>query len=360
MFLPPNCRLLCCWLILLLGLSAATQAEQLDGLYDVTVAVNSQSQRDLNKAGKVALLEVFTRVTGSDEWVNTPALDDASRNAKRYLKKYSYSRQDDEEGAEQLLVTLEFEEGLVNQVLRNAGLPIWSANRPSVLLLWVVLDKGQRSIVSAASQPELVAALQRHATRRGVVIKLPLMDLEDNIAVSANDLWNMDIQRAHIAAQRYGADSLLVGRASHLTNGKWLGNWQYRLNENDIAIDSSGDDVDSYIAAAIDAVARQQASAYAIAPVRIAEQGVLMRLENIKDFRDYARVISYLEALAAIQHANVVAIEGDEIIVQLTAEGQLSQLRQALALDNVLIEQLMPAQSAYDLSLNYRWPNKEK
>jgi hypothetical protein len=98
---------------------------------------------------------------------------------------------------------------------------------------------------------------------------------------------------------------------------------------------------------------------YAIAPVDISEGGLLMRLTGVADFKDYARAITYLEGVAAIRHANVVQIEGNEIIVRLIADGLLPQLQQSLALDN----RLLPAAGGdaayagkYPIVLDYQWP----
>ena len=75
---------------------------------------------------------------------------------------------------------------------------------------------------------------------------------------------------------------------------------------------------------------------------------------------DYARAISYLENVAAIRHANVIDIQGSEIIVRLVADGLLPQLEQAFALDKRLQPMLSGAyQGEYSVVLDYRWPNGE-
>ena len=72
----------------------------------------------------------------------------------------------------------------------------------------------------------------------------------------------------------------------------------------------------------------------------------------------YARAIRYLESVSAIRHANVIKIEGDVIIIRLIADGSLSQLKQAIALDKkLLLVEKINDQPSRRVDLDFRWPS---
>ncbi|MEE8058755.1 MAG: DUF2066 domain-containing protein [Pseudomonadales bacterium] len=360
-------------LLLIIIVVPSTWAEQIDGLYKVAVPVQSQSSKALRKATREGLRTVFVRVSGNSKVITQHTIAEAINHAQHYTKQFHYERvrpthpisvnigrvdgDSLRREKEQLFAVLEFEPALVNQRLREAGLPLWSSNRPTVLVWLVVDDRGKRRFAGVENDLDIVQAITKNALRRGLVLKLPSLDLEDMVAVSPDELWQLNNWRAQAAAERYQADTVLVGRVSHLSNGQWLGSWLYRYDGQRLSFDSDADTIDSYIASGMDQVADLLAAAYAIAPVNIAEGGSLMRLGGISDFTDYARAIAYLEGVSAIHHANVVHIEGDEIIVRLIADGLLSQLEQVFVMD----KHLLPAQGSlyqgeYPIVLDYLWP----
>lgn len=358
-FLPHLALLLSC---LLLG-SGGVVAEQLKGLYEVVVPVESQSSKALRQATAQGLETVFIRVSGRQDSVRHEEIQMALGTAQLYLKQYSYRRdRNSEDGSEQLNLLLEFEQGQVDKQLRLAGLPLWSSNRPSVLV-WLAIEDGDgRRIVGTELSPGVVSSIDYHATRRGLAVKMPLLDLEDTIAISEQALWNLDEQNVAEASRRYQPDTLLLGRANLLSTGVWLGAWRFSFAGRYSEFEVEASNIDTFVAEAMDWVAELLSEQYAIAPVSIAEEGIRMRLTGIQGFTDYARAVSYLESLAAIRHANVVAINGDEIVLRLVAEGQLQQLQQAIARDGRLLPVAtnLMAEAVADeaIVLNYQWPGE--
>ena len=348
--------------ILLVLLSLPSHAEQVSGLYDVAVPVDSQSSKALNWATKDGLKTVFIRVSGKAEIIHQPEITEAVRRASKMTRQFRYEQRTQADGSEALYAVIEFEQQLVDSALRQAGLPLWSSNRPTVLV-WLVIDdaQGRRSIGAERDKP-VVAVITENSRRRGLALKLPSLDLEDMVAVSVDELWQLSSWKAKSAAERYGADTILFGRVTQLTNGEVLGRWHYRYNQQTVEFDGEGSSINDFVAAGLDQVAELLAEQYAVVPVKIADGGVMLRLTGITNFTDYARAINYLESVAAIRHANVVEIEGDQIVVKLVADGSLSQLQQAFALGGRLLPQLAldsDYQGRLLLDLDYRWPATE-
>ncbi len=334
------------------------RAEQIDNLYDVAVPVKSQSTADLRLGTQEALSTAFIRISGNAEVLQNSSIRSAINRATDFTRKFSYRKTQEDNGDEQLWLVIEFEQRLIDQQLRDAGLPLWSSNRPTVLVWLVVDDRDGRRFVGVGRDKDIVKAITDNAQRRGLIVKFPVLDLEDMVALSADELWRLNAWRAQTAAERYQADTLLLGRVSKLSNGEWLGRWLFSYDQQQLEFDGEAESLKVYTGSAIDQVAELLANQYAIAPVKIAEGGVLMRLTGIGSFVDYARAIAYLESVAAIRHANVVDIQGEEIIVRLVADGMLVQLQQAFALGKRLQSQVgRPYQGEYEIALDYHWPD---
>jgi len=329
-------------------------AESVSGLYNTVVGIEAQSDAQLRKAAREGLATVFVRVSGHRSVLNHAEIKQALRSARTYLKQFSYQT-DEKEGVSHLSVVLEFEEALVTKVLRRGGLPIWSADRPTVLV-WLVLDDGDsKQLANPEAYQDLIEQMRSHARRRGLALKLPLMDLEDNLALSAEQLWQLSSLAIAQASQRYQPDSILIGKLSRLTSGQWLGQWQYRFADRKIAFDGAADDLNEFIADGFDEVANLQSDVYAIVPVKTSSDGVIIELTNINGFADYARAVTYLESLAAVEHANLMYLQGDQLIVRLVAEGQLKQLENAIALGKKLKQQTVSIHKDYPVALSYQW-----
>ena len=343
-------------ILLLLFACLTVRAEPVKGLYSVAVDVQSQSDSALGQAAQAGLGEVLVRITGDEKVMANDAAKTIVRNARRYLSQYRYRKVKNDKDKDQLQVVLEFAPSQLEAQLREKGIALWPANRPSVLFWLVVDDKTGRSIADKDNYPEVDIAVNDHSRRRGLAIREPLLDLRDTTLANVKTLWSLDPDVLAPAQKRYRADGVLMGRATVLSNGRWLGRWVYRYGEQTYAFDGDGANADGYVAAVFDKLANLQASQFAIAPQATGDS-VLMQIAGLEQYGDYAAAVSYLQGLAAIGHANVVEMDGDRVVFQLIADGQLSQLRQALALDRRLVPMSEPAGSG--ISLYYQWRGKK-
>ncbi|MDE0191379.1 MAG: DUF2066 domain-containing protein, partial [Gammaproteobacteria bacterium] len=131
------------------GAAGTASAEIVPWLYDVEIVVASQSDADRRRAASAALAEVLTRVTGLREIPFVAQVDEAIRESERYYVRYGFATRDiePEEGGDLVAQThleIHFERGTLLDLLRRTGLPVWSADRPTVLV-WVVLEGGALS-----------------------------------------------------------------------------------------------------------------------------------------------------------------------------------------------------------------------
>ncbi len=86
--------------------------------------------------------------------------------------------------------------------------------------------KGRR-ILPDQSSDGWAAALRTQAQAMGLPVSIPLMDLDDNMAVNATDVWGRFADPILKASQRYGAEMVVLGKLTPdgKEEGKWSIDW---------------------------------------------------------------------------------------------------------------------------------------
>jgi hypothetical protein len=337
---------------LLLLVAVSLRAELVTNLYEVRVPVADRSQAALDSASRQALSQVFVKVTGGDTAAANPTLAVALGKSRSYVQQYAYLR---EVAAEQpLSVRFEFDGQVINDLVAQAGVPLWTANRPSVLVWLVVEDQQGRTFVSMDLASEMAAELASEFDSRGVPSQLPLFDLADSAALSTDQAWRLSAPALLAASQRYGGADILAGRVASLSTGSWLGDWSYlsggRRLDRSVTAGSTGEFIQSGVAL----VAGDMSSRYAVAATRSVSSGVPMVVQGVRNYADYAGIVAWLEGLELIDYANVEQIEGQRILLRLHAQAGAQQLAAIIELN----ERLVPVQQPLsEQGLSYQWQN---
>jgi hypothetical protein len=332
--------------VLLLG-STAGMAVPVTNLYRAEVPVANQGRAALDDAARDALGEVLVKVSGSAEVLDLAAIRQAMARAKDMVQQYNYRRESGE-----LRVLIEFPSELVTELVTSAGAPLWTANRPATLA-WVAVDlaDGRRFLTPAA---ELYPALEQAFDQRGLPLRFPLYDLQDSTALKVDDLWRLNGAALTGATARYGNQHILAGRMSQLSTGRWLGDWSYISDEGRVDRRVEADDAAALAVTGSTLVAEALAARYAVATTATMGGSVLMRVQGITDFRQYRELVSWLESLELVKHANVELMQGDTLTLRLVAQAAAAQLRSTIELNRRL--EVLPYQDP-DIELVYRWLN---
>jgi len=340
---------------LLLSWTSLAGAEVVPNLYQADVPVAEQSAAELRRAARAGLAEVLVRVSGQTDAERNPALASSYADAERYLVQYRYER-NSVPGAQPWVARLSFAGDQSERLLRGAGLPVWSANRPAILVLLAFDDGAGRGLVSEANHPELVTALREQARRRGLALHFPSAGADEQ-AMSVDDVWQLDTAKAQPALERYRADSLLLGRLMQV-GGHWSGEWSLVSGEQNTAADAGGENLSAALGPAFDKMTDALAAQYAIAASGAAPEGVLLRLSGINNFDDYAQALAYLQRQGAIKAVMPLQVSGDEVILRLRIVGSAEQLSRQLALDSRLQPQQALDNAAFAnqaIDMQYRW-----
>ena len=337
------------FLCLLAGMPGA-RAEIVRDLYSAEVPVAGSDQSSLDSASREAMAQVLLKMSGSAETLSLEGIRSEIQSARKYVQQYAFLGG---QGGEPLAARFEFDGTVMTRLLTNAGAPVWTANRPPVLA-WVVLeDASGRRFLGRDSDPELLALLQREFSRRGVPLRFPLFDLADAAALDPDDAWRQDSSALIEASARYGVSDVLAGRLAVLSTGAWVGDWAYLNDTRRLNRTVTANDAQAFLEVAATLVAEDMAARYAVETTsRVASGGVLMQVRGIRDYADYAGVISWLESLELIEHANVERISGELIELRLAAQADAAQLSPIIELN----QRLIPAPIAQTEGvLVYQW-----
>ncbi len=317
-------------------------AELVRNLYQQSELVVSQGDEERRQATSEALASVLVRVTGQPQALNSPVVKAALAKPDGYMEAFRYESgsetlERDGEEVPATTVVLNFSQVSVENLLRQAGLPLWPANRPSVLV-WLVKDDLQagREMVSLQENPELFDVVESEAKERGLPVVLPLMDLEDQVSLNANDLWSLDQGAITEASTRYKPDAILVGRYSQTSSGRWISAWTLLHKQSRQVFDSEGQSDTVLLKEAVNSTSDYLADIYGIRNRGVTSESVVMDIQQVGEFSQYVQLLSYLEGLAVVRELNLLAIEGSQLKVALFMEGDISQLKGALDLDRRL------------------------
>jgi hypothetical protein len=340
--------------ILLIMPLGAVYPVLVDDLYVAEVLVADESPRQLRNGARAGLLQVLVRVSGSLKVEESGLVRSSLRNPAAYYYQYSYETTGQAlllGGSEvnAKILRLHFEPSAIARLLRDANLPIWGSNRPSVLL-WIAVNEGQsRRILGEADSSEVVAVLIDQARQRGLPVTFPILDIEDGSQISTAEVWGAFLERIDGASDRYSPDSVLTARIQSQPGERWSGRWSFRAADAWESLESAGYSADVLVRSMINQLADELAGMFALGSSR---SRILLKIENVESVSQYAAVSRYLEELTPVVSSSIVALDIDIAEFELETEGQYLQLIEIIKLDERL---LLLSKDERNESLRYRW-----
>lgn len=338
-------------IMLLAGLLAGgvgmglAQAVEMEGLYDGEVPVKRQDAEERALAVPQALMQVLGKLTGDAGVAQRPGMAATLKRADAMVQQFQYrplppfGYQSWRDQGYTGLLRVQFAPVAVAEMLRQAKVDAWGKSRPSVLI-WLALDEGMgRYLVTEAANAEAYAFLGAETRRRGLPVLLPMADAEDQKQLTVDDVWNENVAAVlRASVRRYGPDVILIGHASRGANGVWQGRWAM-INGGRIqsAWQSDNMALPAVLAAGVDGVTGRLARlAIDKANGEVADQ-LALRVANVRQLADYARVLKYLKSLPVVSTAAVSEVRGDDLILTLSVHGKREDLQQALTGSTTLL-----------------------
>ena len=352
-------------LVLLLVVAQKLDAVTLENLYQAEVLSESQSDEQRRIDASEGLSQVLMRVSGRSDILQNPVIVAALKTPEQYYSEFSYARVEAVNDAAAALpqpgldplpaetprqvMRIRFAPSLIAKILREADLPVWGSNRPSVLSWMAIDDESGRQVLGEANPSLFAKTLNQAARARGVPLLLPLWDLEDSRGVSSSEIWGRFLGRIEAASKRYSPDKILVFRAESEFSNQWRGDWSLGEGGQWRSGTVYGESQAQLATALVGVLASVLSEQYAVTSTR---SEVRLTVEGITEIQDYAEVSRYLEGLTQVMSVQPVRILTDMVEFKLRSEGEVQQIIDVIALDRKLTLLRLDESSS---TLWYRW-----
>lgn len=301
-------------LALCLGLAGVcAQAEPLANLYQVREPL-TQADEDRDALLRRALDTLVLRLTGTPEALQQPGLAALRQSPQQIVSQFGVT-------ADGAALLVEFDPASSERVLRQAGLPLWGNNRPALLAWWLEESTDGSSQLLGDGQ-EGAEVLRRAAQHRGLPLRLPLADLDEQLAVTAQTLAAGELQALRPLSERYAADVLLAVQTRE-AEGQWQGSWRIEFLDQHAQGQAVGADPAQLADAVMLAVLQRLAGHFVAAPGAVSDLQV--QVQGV-DLARYAQLEQLLEPLGG----RLLSIDGDRLLYAVKASPE--QLRAQLGL----------------------------
>lgn len=358
---------------LLTSVAPRLAAQGLD-LYSAEAPVAGESIEERGAAMRSAFGRVLVKLTGRRDAATRyeSLLDQGVGLVQEYRYRLAPSQSPGEgEGSNPLpdrSLWVRFDAAAVEQLLASRQVSTWAGPRPAVLLWLGVEQNGRRELSNLELQAGALAALRQGAEARGVAVQLPLLDLEDQTALSAADLWTDNDAAIRAASQRYGAATVLGAQLVRLKGDRWQARWTLLDRDNTrLSFIGAPAALDAVLVEGLD-LSVDQLVAMSV-PAAGADSAARLRLRflGVQSLADYADLIALIGRQEAISRLAMRRADGDTLVMDVWLRGDARTLEDGLRLDGRLSPALgYPAPTTYDQAGNpvaveaeadlvYRW-----
>ena len=345
-------------LLLLITGFVPVQGATVKDLYQTQVPVADQQEAARNKAASAGMADVLVKVSGSRTVLRNEEIQRAMQSGSRYLSRFSYNKNPEpvttEEGEElAYLVELLYRKNAIMDLLTISNEPIWAESRPATLI-WMVVDdlENGRRLPLADDLSDIRQITEEQAVRRGLPVIWPIYDLQEQSALTLDQLWQADNQAVLGASMRYEADGVLQGRLLGASDGVWRTAWEYSFGDSTTYWDSECEELADCVAVPIDAVAEILAARYALISTDDGNQ-VTLQVDGLDSFDDYGDVLFYFKKLIAVSNVELASVKGTSFTFVLRLNTDQEKLQELIGLN----DRLAPLQDSAVASGNlyYQW-----
>lgn len=294
--------------------------ETVTNLYQVSEPVTSQAAEERSQATQRALETLVLRLTGDPKAYAGAGLAAVRKEPQQIISQFGYQA-----GPPQAL-QVDFDPVSTDKALRQAGLATWGANRPSLLVWWLSETTGGTSLAGDA-QPS-AAPLRLAAKHRGLPVKLPIADLQEQLAATAKNLEGSDPAALQAVSGRYGADALLAVHATE-DGDKWQAKWRLWLGSQHEQGTAQGADQAALADAILLAVTQRLAPRYVVKPGASGDLAVEVQGMTLERYAELTRVLDSLGGRLQYVAADVALYHVSASAEQVRAQLGLARLQES-------------------------------
>jgi hypothetical protein len=358
-------KLLALLSVLLGTIHMAASAVTVEDLFTVELPVADQTTSLRLESFGEAFKQVIVKVSGSDDALRSPAFERPSQSSARYVKQFRYINRklagDEEFDAGRLFLRIDFDQQLIESLLRDNKFPVWGRERPSSLLV-ISYDVNENiKLVSDDATPDLIEALDQAALNHAVPVLFPLMDLQDIALVRIGDIISRQYDNINTMATRYSPDALLVGQIIGRSGKGWQGDWEVRFADQIFKWQFKASSKKAVIDQVIKHLAKILALEYALEDHRRVEQSILLSVSALEGIDKLIKVQKYLKSLSVVDSVRVAMVNQDVITYRLQLRNDPEDLQRLIEFGEVLEQEDFPqvnTQGEAQIILNYSYINR--
>ena len=319
--------------ILLLLFTQLVFAGQFDNPYQGNIVVVDQSENELKV---LALKQVLVKVSGNSEIAELNESKLLLKNTQRLLSQYGYQT-----SLNTRYFTAVFDKHKINQALKEMQQPVWGDTRPTTLV-WLIEDsKNDRQLISdnmlsrrAASGISSAFLNQQH--NRGISLQFPLMDLEDNLALSISDVSGRFYSPIASASKRYGIEYFVIANLKQIRAEKWSLYWELVKSNSSgkqskvLAVDNISGKKSLLIAMMTNKIADYYAGQYAVLENQGEKFSQTIYIHGINSLAQLTQLNRVLANLFAVASFQVTSVQGSQVTVNIKINGGLNSFKNGL------------------------------
>ena len=352
---------------LMLG-KAESFAIEVEGLYQATIIVESRNnEQEQRRAFSEAMREVLIKVSGLTSTINPASIRRALNNPEPFVESFKTQatiqplnpEEVVSELREVIAIEVNFYESEIQRLLDENNIPIWPINRPETLV-WLIVEGEleERQILGGDNlrAGAIAGTLKGFADERGLPLLFPLLDLEDQLRLDVNALWELDEMAIMNASRRYQAESILALRIYRSLSGEIFARSLYFFRDNVFSYEEFELSEEDFIRGSVN-LATNELSQYYSVLISGTESSVKvnMQVDGINSTEDYSQLLKYLSALNGVKSFQLTRVQNSSLSLELDTGGQLRQLVETIALESFLQEVAELRRTDEAVSMHYRW-----
>jgi len=204
------------------------------------------------------------------------------------------------------------------------------------MLWWVSEEMVVRKILNEGEARESISAFHYFAEQRGVPIKLPLMDLQDQKLVTSSDIWGGFGDSLSKANKRYNLNTWVQGK-NYFSQGEWNANWEVHVLGDVKAFKAHSPNLRALQKAVIASIAKVLANEYAVVAGKNTSE-IYITVSDIRNLDDFSQLKNYLDNLFVVKSVEMRHIKNDQVSFKLSLKEDVEKFKKLLALDKKLFE----------------------
>ena len=337
-----------------ISFTSCVLASQFENLYQGNIIVEKQGEQQLKE---LALQQVLIKVSGNPQINKLDESQQLLKKTQSLLSQFGYRTIEDKR-----YFMAVFDPSKINQALKEMQQPVWGETRPQTLV-WLIVDSdGERKLISDTmingNQDDLLSsALQSAQQQRGISLRFPLMDLDDNLAVSLSDVSGRFYGQIAEASQRYDASHFNVANLKQEDEKTWNLEWalvhsnpQSKQNKV-VASEKLRGEKDVILTKMTNQIADYYAEQYAILATDTDKFSQSIYISGISSLQQYEKLNRVLSGILAIASYEVVSVDATQVKVDVKVNGGINSFKNAL---NVQTNLQLDASQSENLHFNWR------